>query len=289
MAKQIDLEGRVYIVGGAGGGGLGMAACAMLAEAGGIVIGVDKSDTGRASAEEALKPFGNKHQVVDADLMDPDAVETLIAKVTKDVGPVRGAVNVVGGMLPHHWQPLIKQRSPEILEDVVRFNLRAAFIMSTAVARAVEAHGKGGSIVHLSSAAGTTSMAYGAGYAAAKAAIINLTQTMAVEWGPLSLRVNAVAPGSIRPRQSGRQRFSGAETDETRKLVRDVVPLGRRGEPEDIGNAVLFLMSDLAAYITGQTLLVDGGSTSRAPYTDADNLPVFVTNPDVRKRMMGES
>jgi NAD(P)-dependent dehydrogenase (short-subunit alcohol dehydrogenase family) len=190
-------------------------------------------------------------------------------------------------MLPHHWQPLITQRSPDVLEDVIRFNLRAAFITSTAVARAIAAHGEGGSIVHLSSAAGTTSMAYGAGYAAAKAALINLTRTMAVEWGALQLRVNAVAPGSIRPRKSGRQRFSNEETDETRKLVRDVVPLGRRGEPEDIGNAVLFLLSDMAAYITGHTLMVDGGSTVRAPYTDGENLPVFVTDPVVRQKMKG--
>ncbi|MBY0509730.1 MAG: SDR family oxidoreductase [Rhodospirillaceae bacterium] len=289
MGKQIDLESRVYIVGGAGGGGMGMAACALLAQAGGIVIGVDKSDTGRAAAEEALKPFGAKHRVVDADLMDADAMEALIAQVTREVGPVRGAVNVVGGMLPHHWQPLINQRTTETLDDVIRFNLRAAFVTSTAVARAVVAHGLGGSIVHLSSAAGSLSMAYGAGYAAAKAALNNLTRTMAVEWGPLQLRVNAVAPGSIRPRKSGRPRLSNEETDETRKLIRDVVPLGRRGEPEEVGSAVLFLISDLAAYITGQTLLVDGGSTVRAPYTDGDNLPVFVTDPGVRKKMRGEA
>lgn len=287
MGKQIDLEGRVYIVGGAGGGGMGMAACALLAEAGGIVVGVDKSDTGRAAAEEALKPFGTKHLVVDTDLMDPDAMEALVARITREIGPVRGAVNVVGGMLPHHWQPLLDKRSLDALEDVMRFNLRAAFITSTAVARAVAAHGLGGSIVNIASAAGTISMAYGAGYAASKAALINLTRTMAVEWGTLMLRVNAVAPGAIRPRKSGRPRFSNEETDETRKLIRDVVPLGRRGEPEDVGGAVLFLISDMAAYITGHTLLVDGGSTVRAPYTDGDNLPVFITDPGVRQRMKG--
>jgi NAD(P)-dependent dehydrogenase (short-subunit alcohol dehydrogenase family) len=286
--KNIDLEDRVYLVGGAGGGGTGTAACAMLAEAGGIVIGIDKSPEGRAAAQEALTPFGDKHRVVDTDLTDPQAMEDLIAQIGRDVGPVRGAVNVVGGMLPQHWQPLLDKRSADAFEDVMRFNLRAAFITSTAVARAVAAHGLGGSIVHISSAAGTISMAYGAGYAAAKAALNNLTRTMAVEWGTYMLRVNAVAPGAIRPRKSGRPRFGNEETDETRKLIRDVVPLGRRGEPEDVAGAVLFLMSDLAAYVTGQTLLVDGGSTVRAPYTDGDNLPVFVTDPGVRRKLMGE-
>lgn len=285
--KLIDLEGRVYLVGGAGGGGLGMAACVMLAEAGGIVVGVDKSPEGRAAAQEALAPFGGKHRIVDIDLTDAEAVEALINQVTTEIGPVRGAVNVVGGMLPQHWQPLLDKRSADAFEDVMRFNLRATFVTSTAVARAIAAHGLGGSIVHLASAAGTTSMAYGAGYAAGKAALINLTRTMAVEWGPLMLRVNAVAPGAIRPRKSGRPRFGNVETDETRKLIRGAVPLGRRGEPEDVAGAVLFLMSDLADYVTGHTLLVDGGSTVRAPYTDADNLPVFITDPGVRRKLMG--
>jgi NAD(P)-dependent dehydrogenase (short-subunit alcohol dehydrogenase family) len=191
-------------------------------------------------------------------------------------------------MLPTHWGPLLKDRTGEAFDDVMRFNLRPSVVTAAAVARAVAGHGKGGSIVNIASAAGVVAMAYGGGYGAAKAALINLTRTMAVEWGPSQLRVNAVAPGAIRPRKQGRPRLGSEETEETKVQLRNVVPLGRRGEPEDVAGAVLFLLSDLAAYVTGHTLLVDGGSTARAPYTDGENLPAFVVDPAARRRLKGE-
>ena len=140
--KSINLNRRAYLVAGAGGGGVGTAICAMLAEA-----------TGQADA-------------------------------------IRGAVNVVCDMLPGHRTALTDPLAPEAFDHVVRFDLRATLVASTA-------HGLGGGIVNVASAAGLVSMAYGAG----KAALINLTRTMAVEWGRYRLRVNAVAPGTIRTRR----------------------------------------------------------------------------------------
>ena len=110
---------------------------------------------------------------------------------------------------------------------------------------------------------------------------------MAVEWGRYRLRVNAVAPGTIRTQKLGRTRFDTKETDEMRQLTRDVIPLGRRGEPGDVAGAVLYLLSDLAEFVSGQTLAVDGGALARAPYNDGDNLPVFVTDPALRSRLTG--
>jgi NAD(P)-dependent dehydrogenase (short-subunit alcohol dehydrogenase family) len=191
-------------------------------------------------------------------------------------------------MLPHHWTALTDPLAPEAFDDVMRFNLRPTLIASTAVARAIAAHGLGGSIVNVASAAGLVSMAYGAGYGAAKAALINLTRSMAVEWGRFRLRVNAVAPGTIRTQKLGRARFDTKETDEMRQRTRDVIPLGRRGEADDVAGAVLFLLSDLADYVSGQTLAIDGGALARAPYCDGDNLPVFVSDPVLRSRLTGE-
>jgi NAD(P)-dependent dehydrogenase (short-subunit alcohol dehydrogenase family) len=198
---------------------------------------------------------------------------------------VHGAVNVVGGMLPHLWAPLTGPGMLDGIDEVMRLNLRPALVTSTAVARRVIAHGHGGAIVNISSAAGLVSMAYGAGYAAAKAALINLTRTMAVEWGRHDLRVNAIAPGTIRARKLGRARFDLEEDDAMRRKTRDVIPLGRRGVPEDIAGVVLFLLSDLSAYVTGQTIAVDGGALARPPYDDGDNLSVFVTDPALRQRL----
>ncbi len=285
--KSIDLNRRAYLVAGAGGGGIGTAICAMLAEAGATVVAVDRTEIGRQIAAKALTEFGDHHLVLDADLTEVAAVEDMLAQATGLAGAIRGAVNVVGGMLPHHWTALTDPLTPEAFDEVMRFNLRPTLIASTAVARAIAAHGLGGSIVNVASAAGLVSMAYGAGYGAAKAALINLTRTMAVEWGRYRLRVNAVAPGTIRTHKIGRARFDGGETDEMRKLTSDVIPLGRRGLPEDVAGAVLYLLSDLADYVSGQTLAIDGGALARAPYTDGDNLPVFVTDPALRNRLTG--
>ena len=286
--KSIDLNRRAYLVAGAGGGGIGTAICAMLAEAGATVVAIDKTEIGRDVAAKALEPFGDSHLVLDADLTDVAAVEAMLAEASARAGAIRGAVNVVGGMLPQHWTALTDPLAPEAFDDVMRFNLKPTLIASTAVARAIAAHGLGGSIVNVASAAGLVSMAYGAGYGAAKAALINLTRTMAVEWGRYRLRVNAVAPGTIRTKKIGRARFDTAESDEMRQRTRDVIPLGRRGEPEDVAGAVLYLLSDLAEYVSGQTIAIDGGALARAPYTDGDNLPVFVTDPALRGRLTGQ-
>jgi NAD(P)-dependent dehydrogenase (short-subunit alcohol dehydrogenase family) len=287
--KSIDLNRRAYLVAGAGGGGIGTAICAMLAEAGATVVAVDKTEIGREVAAKTLAPFGDSHLVLDADLTDVAAVEAMLAEASVRAGAIRGAVNVVGGMLPHHWTALTDPLAPEAFDDVMRFNLKPALIASTAVARAIAGHGLGGSIVNVASAAGLVSMAYGAGYGAAKAALINLTRTMAVEWGQYRLRVNAVAPGTIRTRKIGRARFDANESEEMRQRTRDVIPLGRRGEPEDVAGAVLYLLSDLAHYVSGQTIAIDGGALARAPYADGDNLPVFVTDPALRGRLTGQA
>ena len=288
MAVAIDLNRRAFLVCGAGGGGIGTAIAVMLAEAGATVIAIDNTELGRETVRQALGELGSHHLVLDCDLTDVGAVEAMLAEATRVAGAIRGAVNVVGGMLPSHWTALTDPLAPEAFDDVMRFNLRPALVASTAVARAVAGHRLGGSIVNVASAAGLVSMAYGAGYGAAKAALINLTRSMAVEWGRYRLRVNAVAPGTIRSQKLGRARFDTAESPEMRQKTRDVIPLGRRGESADVAGAVLYLLSDLADYVTGQVLGVDGGALARAPYSDGDNLPVFVTDPALRARLLGD-
>ena len=125
-------------------------------------------------------------------------------------------------------------------------------------------------------------MPYGAGYAAAKAALVNLTRTMAVEWGHSGIRVNAVACGTIQSAEA--RRWAGGVDDAARR----VVPLGRPGEPDEIAGPVLFLLSDLARYVSGAVLGVDGGALARAPYNDEHDIPVFITDPELHRRLRGE-
>ena len=193
-----------------------------------------------------------------------------------ELGRVDGLVNVVGGNQPRHWQRMVDFPMTEF-DEVLDLNLRYAVLTSQAAARAMVEQGIAGSIVHIASIAGLTASAYNAAYGAGKAALISLTRSMAVEWGQYGIRVNAVAPGTIStPRDS-----AGADD-----AARDrVLPLGRRGTAEEIAGAVLFVLSDLGGFVTGQTIVVDGGSIIRPSYLDDDDLPVFFQNPDVRARL----
>ncbi|MHA3793938.1 SDR family oxidoreductase [Sphingomonas sp. YL-JM2C] len=280
---MIDLGGQLHVVAGAGGGGIGTSACVLLARAGATVLAVDKTDLGCASAVEALEPHGPRHRVVQADLAD----EAALADALAEAGPVRGLVNVVGGITSQDLiAPLLTADAMDIFDRLMRFNTVPTLAASRTVARAMVGHGQGGSIVNIASAAGIAGMPFGAGYAAAKAALINLTRTMAAEWGGAGVRVNAIAPGSIATAKLGRQRFDGG-ADEKDRAAKAVVPLGRRGLPEDIAGVALFLLSDLAAYVSGQVIAVDGGMLARPPYNDADGLPVFMTDPALRERLLG--
>ena len=277
--QDIRLDGRVVIVAGVGGGGIGTASAVLLAKAGATVVGLDRSEAGRATAEAALEGLG-RSRVIACDLTDKQAVRAMIADVERKDGPIRGVLNVVGGMQGREqFAPLLVDDGDEIFRRILDTNLTATLNCSTEAARAMLAHGLGGSIVQIASATGLVSMAFGGGYGAAKAALLNLTRTMAVEWGSGNVRVNAVAVGMIRTAQSQNV------VKEVEAAAQLAIPLGRVGLSEEIAGPVLFLLSDLASYVTGATLSVDGGSMARAPYNDGENLPVFVNDPELRGRL----
>jgi 3-oxoacyl-[acyl-carrier protein] reductase len=309
----LRLDGRAVLVAGAGGGGIGTAVCEAVARAGGIVVAVDRDEAGRRTAAEALAaattavpggdvdPRGSRgpgdaggergaqHLVVDADLGDPADVDEVVRYAVGEVGPLWGSVHVVGGMRREHWAALDDERALTNVDELFALNLRPTLVGARAVAHELHRSERPGSIVAVASAAALSGMPFGAGYAAAKAALMSLVRTMAVEWGRRGTRVNAVAPGSIRVQRTGRERFDtgGSEDDEeVGEAIRTAVPLGRRGEPDEVANAIVFLLSDLASYINGHTLVVDGGAHCRAPYDDADDLPVFVSDPALRSRLL---
>lgn len=289
-----SLDGKAIVVAGAGGGGIGTATCRALAAAGASVVALDLTEQGRQIARAALDDSPGEHLVLPADVTDETSTGTAIDTAGERFGPMRGAVSVVGGMRAEHWAPLDDPDAVRILDDVVRFNLVPPLVVGRAVAASARAHGVTASIVQVASVGGLLSMPFGAGYGAAKAALVNLTRTMAIEWGRSGIRVNAVAPGSIRVDRIGRPRFDGDATadagadtrpDDDVDPARAAVPLGRRGEADEIASVALFLLSDMASYVNGHTLVVDGGSSIVPPYNDADDLPVFVTDPALRARL----
>jgi 3-oxoacyl-[acyl-carrier protein] reductase len=271
MTVEIDLTGRVAMVVGGGGGGIGTAVVLALAEAGadvGAVTVVPEDARDTAARVEAL---GRGVATVVADATDESALAEAVAEVDERLGPIRHLVNVVGGTLVEDWWRAADY-DMAAFDRVLARNLRYAVVSCREVARRLLEQGESGSMVNISSVAARGTPLLGA-YGAAKAGLESFSRTMALEWGPQGIRVNLVAPGTVRTPRAGQSSMEEATA---------AIPLRRRADPADIASAALFLLSDHASYVTGQTLAVDGGSTLGGP--GGDLLPVFVTNPAVRAR-----
>jgi NAD(P)-dependent dehydrogenase (short-subunit alcohol dehydrogenase family) len=186
----------------------------------------------------------------------------------------------VGGLHIDQWAST-DRLSPETFDAVLALNLRAAFTTSQAVARRLIGAQRPGAIVYIASIAGLSAMPYGAAYAVAKAGLLALARTQAVEWGAYGIRVNAVAGGTVRTPKSESEGASNRPEDVA------TIPLGRRGTPDEIAGAALFLCSDLATFVTGHALVVDGGASVKPSFVDDENLPVFVRDPTMRARIKG--
>jgi NAD(P)-dependent dehydrogenase (short-subunit alcohol dehydrogenase family) len=274
-SELLRLDGRVVVVSGAGGGGIGTAVTRMAAEAGATVVAVSRSQDNLDEHVAPLAAAGLAVVPVAADASTDDGIAAVIEQVRRLDGALHGLVNVAGGADPTTWMPSTRVSRADWRELFTR-NLETAFFMSQAVANELRTTGHPGSIVSVSSVSGMNSAPFHIAYGTAKAAIVAMTRTMAVELAAHDIRVNAVAPGVTQTSASA------TYVDDDPDRDRRAIALGRRGTPEEQAGAILFLLSDLSSYITGQTLLVDGGLNLKWSHLGADNTSLFLKDESFR-------
>src|ERR1700757_4273676 len=276
----LGLDGRVVVVSGAGGGGIGTTVTAMAAQAGATVIAVSRS---KENLDEHVVPLAQQGLAVvpvAADASTDEGIAAVMDQARRADGSLYGLVNVAGGAEPSTWMPSTRVTRSD-WRKIFADNLETAFFMSRAVAAELVAQQLPGSIVSISSISGVNTAPFHIAYGTAKAAIAAMTRTLAVELALDEIRVNAVAPGVTATPASRTYVEEDVERD------RRAIAMGRRGRPEEIAGAILFLLSDLSSYITGQTLLVDGGLDLKWTHLDADNTSLFLKDDSFRAAIRG--
>jgi len=248
MLREGELRDRVVLVTG-GGTGLGRTMALELARLGASVAVMGRR---REPLEETVAEIGRDAVAVPGDVRDAEQVAAAFDAAEEALGPVTTLVNNAAGNFLVRAEDL----SPNGWRAVVGIVLDGTFLCSRELGRRRIERGAGGEIVNLVATYAWTGGPGTVHSAAAKAGVVNLTRTLAVEWGPHGIRVNAIAPGPIDTPQS-RERLWPNE--EIRRLLLAKVPLGRFGEPHEVANAVAYLVSDYASYITGAVLTIDGG------------------------------
>jgi NAD(P)-dependent dehydrogenase (short-subunit alcohol dehydrogenase family) len=244
MAELLDMSDRaVLVTGGARGIGRGIAETFLAAGAAVVVCG-------RSEPDSLPDADGRTAAYVAADVRDPDAVDALVAATVERLGRLDVLVNNAGGSPPADSATV----SPKFSRAIIELNLLAPLVCAQRANAVMQGQDDGGSIVNIASVSALRPNPNAAAYGAAKAGLLNLTETLAVEYAP-KVRVNAVSAGLIRTEQS--HLFYGDEEGIGR--VGATVPLGRMGLPVDVAHVCLFLASPLAAYVSGANVVVHGG------------------------------
>jgi 3-oxoacyl-[acyl-carrier protein] reductase len=248
LSVTLDMSGKTALVTGAGRG-IGRATAIKLGAAGAkVAINYNASEAQAQEVVAAIKAAGGEAQAVKADVSKADEVDAMVNGLVKEWGKVDILVNNAGITRDN----LMMRMSQDEWDAVIDTNLRSAYFCTKAVLRSM-LRNRWGRIISLSSVVGLTGNAGQANYAAAKAGLIGFTKSVAREVGGRNITANAIAPGFIETD------ITAGLPEELKAAMLKTIPADRYGQPDDIANAVVFLASDLAAYINGQVLNVDGG------------------------------
>ena len=245
---MLMLEGKVAVVTGASGG-IGRAIAVAFGKAGASVAVHYNGNEAKAAAVKAeIEEAGGKAEIFRCNVADFDACSEFIKSVVKTFGKIDILVNNAGITR----DGLVMGMSEEDFDAVIDTNLKGSFNCIRFASRQMMRK-KYGRIINITSVSGVAGNAGQANYSASKAGLIGLTKSVAKELASRNITANAIAPGFVKTE------MTDVLSDEVKEAAMKQIPLGRFAEPEDIANAAVFLASDMASYITGQVLLVDGG------------------------------
>jgi NAD(P)-dependent dehydrogenase (short-subunit alcohol dehydrogenase family) len=252
MFAETPLKDRVAIVTG-GGTGIGLAIAKRLGGLGAILVFGSRNAANLERGSAELRRAGFDSLACQVDVRKPEQVDEMVHRAIHHYGRVDILVNNAAGNFICRAEDL----TPNGWNAVVGIVLNGSFYCSRAVGRHMIERGKGGAIVSVLANYVWTGSAGTVHSAAAKAGVMSMTQSLAVEWAKYRIRVNAVAPGPIESPGAAKQLWNNEEAVER---ITSTVPLGRWGQPSEVADAVAFLVSDHAGFITGETLTVDGGA-----------------------------
>jgi NAD(P)-dependent dehydrogenase (short-subunit alcohol dehydrogenase family) len=248
------LDGKTAIVTG-GGRGLGQYMAEALSDAGANVVICSRKVEPLEEVRDEIIARGGKALALACDVTESEDVEKVVRAAVEEFGSVDVLVNNSGAT----WGAPAVEMPLDKFDQVVRVNVRGTFLMSQAVGRDMIERGSGGSIINISSVAGLVGgdpkYMQTIGYNTSKGAVISMTRDLATSWAPHNINVNAIAPGWFPTRMSG-----GLIEKFEQEMLEDI-PLHRFGNPDDLKGVVVFLSSPASSYMTGQTVVVDGGAT----------------------------
>ena len=251
LSALFDLNGKSAIVTGAAQG-IGQAIAFRLAEAGASVLLAGHNEKRLEQSANTIKENGGTSAWLLADVREMDDLDKIVQRAVIAFGGVDILVNCAGGA--HPFTPAL-ELTEETWDNTFDRNLKGSFFLAQKAARQMVEGGRGGRIINIGSIAGLHPDPMLADYNASKAGLVSLTQSLAREFGPLGILVNAVIPGPIMTPNSAHF----YELDEVKQIIRQRTPLGHVGQPDDVANAVLFFASRAAEHCTGSMLVVDGG------------------------------
>jgi reactive intermediate/imine deaminase len=249
--RGIQLDGKCALVVGASRG-IGRAIALALARAGADVAVAARTVAGIESVAGAIRDIGRRALALGLDVTQLAAIPSAVERTSRELGRLDVLVNAAGLSIPRAALEL----TPEDWDRILDVNLKGTFFTCQAVARHMIEQGRG-RIINIASSTSLGAISGVAPYGASKGGVSGLTRQLAVEWGPYGITVNAVAPGWTRTAFTERRFSDPAWFEATLKRI----PLGRVAEPEDLGGVAVFLASDHSAYVTGQTIHVEGGLT----------------------------